>query len=183
MKKIHFQFLILFFSLSLQAQTKLDQFVSADMPGDHKIKLDTIINGFHLNAVFSTINNEHYQLLKSNIGDPKSGTKQLNTDKKLLRQEYTKFIQGFTKSMEANGFSLSSLTEFKIDKYIYYKGIFNNVKEANKKVVEVNFLILNSDGYAFLYMNTVDFNETNKNNFLDSIKIDPTFNPTQGTYF
>jgi hypothetical protein len=81
--------------------------------------------------------------------------------------------------MKVSGYTLSNSSEFKRDKYIYFKASFNHSKNLNKKAVEANFLILNEQTYIITYFNNIDFNEKNKDDFMNSIKIESSLKPSQ----
>lgn len=178
MNKTIIFFLLIVVSISVNGQTKIDELININLPGN-VTKLDTIIKDVPVKNFFSQINNETYLIQKTKLDERNNELNNLPSDIESLRKSYNECIKGYTKSMKVNGYTFSNSSEFKRDKYLYFKASFNDSNESNKKVIEANFLILNEHTYIITYLNNIDFNEKNKDDFMNSIKIDSSLNPSQ----
>ncbi len=178
MNKTIISFLLIILSISVKGQTKIDELININFPGN-VTKIDTIVGNISVENFFSQINNETYIVQKTQLGEKENELNSLPSDIESLRKSYNDFIKGSTTSMKASGYTFSNSSEFKRDKYIFFKASFNDSKELNKKVFEVNYLILNEHSYMLTYFNNVDFNEKNKDDFMNSIKIESSLKPSQ----
>ena len=176
-KRIIF-FLFIVVTISVNGQTKIDELINIHLPGN-VTKLDTIIKDVSVKNFFSQINNETYLIQKTQLDEKENELNGLPSDIEGLRKSYNGCIKGFANSMKVNGYALSNSSEFKRDGYVYFKASFINSKELKKKVVEANFLILNEHAYIITYINNIDFNEKNKDDFMNSIKIEQSLKPSQ----
>ena len=165
------------FNLSIFGQTKLDEFVSINIPGE-VTKLDTIIENVRLLQYYSQNNTETYFIQKIQLGSEENDLNNLPYDLNSLRKSYIDIFDGQMKSMGESGYELKDSTEIKIDNYIAYDFIYNN-KKTGRKSVESNVIILNDDAYLATYFNEIDFNENNKTDFLKSLTIDSIKKPSQ----
>jgi hypothetical protein len=178
MNKTIIFFLLIIVSVSVNAQTKIDELININLPGT-VTKLDTIIKDVPVKNFFSKINNETYLIQKIKLDEKENELNSLPSDIESLKKSYNECIKGYTKSMKVSGYTFSNSSEFKRDKYLYYRASFNDSNELSKKVVEVNFLILNEHTYTITYFNNIDFNEKNKDDFMNSIKIETSLKPSQ----
>lgn len=168
---------ILLFTFSTYGQTKVDEYISINIP-ENVSKLDTIAQGIAVLNFHSENDTEAYLIQRMEIDSKKSELNNLPSDKKSLIEAYQDIIHGQLSSMEKAGFSLRDSTEFKIDKFIGYKISFNN-PETGTQNAESNILILNEFFYVATYVNRTDFNKKNKNEYLSSLKINYINKPRQ----
>lgn len=178
MKKAYLISLIFILSISVHAQTKIDELVLINIPGEVS-KLDTIVQNYSIKNFVSHIDNATYLVQKLKIDDGDDDLNDLPSNTESLRKSYNDCIKGFAITMKEGGYIFSNSSEFKRDDYIFFKASFSNAEELNKKVVESNFLILNENAYVLSYFNNVDFNEKNKEDFMNSIKIASSLKPSQ----
>jgi hypothetical protein len=169
--------LTLFLNYSVQGQTKVDECISINIPGD-VIKLDTIVKKISLLQYYSKNETEAYMIQRLEIDSKESELNSLPSDLKSLRKTYHEILRGQIRSMKEAGFEFRDSTEFKIDKYFAYNIAYHR-PESGTQNAESNIIMLNENAYISTYINRTDFNETNKNEFLNSIKIDSINNPRQ----
>jgi len=167
--------LALLLSISLIGQTKVDQFVSINIPGS-LIKQDTLIDNIPFLQYYSHNDSESYLIQRIEIGSKENGLNNLPSNFVDLKKFYQEFTQGQIESMNAAGFILESSTAFKIGNYISYKISFNNLENGIQNA-ESNVLLLNENVYVSTYLNKTNFNTDNKNFFLNSLTINN--NPKQ----
>lgn len=173
MKKIYF--LLILFSVTIHGQTKIDKFVSVDIPGKVE-KLDTIIKNVRIVNFISQSENETFMVQKTILDSTSNDLNSLPSDLVSLKKTYRGGIDGFFKSMKAANIVFEDSSQIKIDKYLGYKV---SGKSGEKKKVESIFLVLNEHIYLISYFNLVNFNENTKDHFLKSIKIDSSLKPSQ----
>lgn len=169
--------LALLLNFSLLGQTKIDQFVSVNIPGN-LIKVDTLINNTPFLQYYSTNGLESYLIQRIQMDSKESKLNNLPSDLISLKKMYQEFTKGQIESMNRAGFALESSTEFKIGQYIAYKIKFKNL-ESGVQNGESNVLLLNENAYVATYLNKENFNDGNKNTFLNSLTI--SSNPKQMT--
>jgi hypothetical protein len=167
--------LALLLNISLIGQTKIDQFVSINIPGS-LIKLDTLIDNIPFLQYYSHNESETYLVLRIEMDSKENGLNNLPSDLIGLKKVYQDFTQGQIKSMTDAGFTFESSTEFKIGNYISYKISFNNLENGTQNA-ESNVLLLNEHAYVSTYINKINFNTNNKDSFLNSLTINN--NPKQ----
>lgn len=167
--------LALLLNISLIGQTKVDQFVSINIPGS-LIKVDTLIHNIPFLQYYSHNGSESYLFQRIEMDSKESRLNNLPSDLIGLKKVYQDFTQGQIKSMTDAGFVLESSTEFKIGDYISYKISFNNPENGTQNA-ESNVLLLNEYAYVSTYINKTNFNTNNKDSFLNSLTINN--NPKQ----
>ena len=168
MKKKYFLFLIFQLSIISFAQTKVDEFLTVKFPCK-VIKKDTV---FSKNQILA------YYCSDMSFSLQRIVTESIQDNLKSLNEYYLGTENGFTKSIAEKGFIKQSTKIFKIDKYIGLQVSYVDSKTSSK-VIECRFIVLNKYLYTFIYFNKTNFNEKNKNEFLNSIKIDLSKKPQQ----
>lgn len=177
MKKTYLLLLIFQFSIASFGQTKVDEFLKVKFPCD-VIKKDTLISNINVLNYYCENNGEIYSLQRIIVDSIQDGLNSLPSDLESLKKFYIGAEKGFTESMSKNGFKLYNSKEFAIDKYLGLQASYSN-PNTNSKVIESRFILLNEYMYSIMYMSNTSFNETNKNNFLNSLKINTSKNPQQ----
>lgn len=177
MKKVLILCLTILLSLNVIGQTKVDEFVSINIPGN-VIKLDTIVQNYTVLNYYSKNDTEAYFVQRVEIDSKESELNSLPFDLKTLRKTYRDILRGQMRRMKEAGFEFRDSTEFKIDKYIAYNITYNDPQTETKNA-ETNVILLNENAYVSTYVNRTNFNEKNKNEFLNSIKIDSNNKPRQ----
>jgi len=165
------------FTISIFGQTEVDEYVSINIPGN-VIKLDTIAQRLHVLNFHSENETETYLIQRIEIDSKESELNGLPYDLNSLKKTYQDIIRGQLKGMEKTDFSFKDSTEIKIDKFIGYKIRYNN-SDTGMQNAESNILILNEYAYVAIYVNGTDFNDINKNKFLNSLKVNEANNPRQ----
>lgn len=168
-------FLLCLLSVTTYSQTKIDKFVSVNIPGKVE-KLDTVIKNLKVENFISEVGNENFFIQKTIFDSTSIEFNSLPSDLKSLKKTYKDCIKSFFEPMEAANIHFADSSQIKIDQYLAYRV---SGKNGNIKVVESILLILNEHLYVITYFNSVDFNENNKNSFLESAKIDSTLKPSQ----
>ncbi|WP_438426218.1 hypothetical protein [Aquimarina macrocephali] len=168
---------VLLFTFSIYGQTKVDEYISINIPGNVS-KLDTIAQGLYILNFHSENETEAYLIQRMKIDSKQSELNNLPSDKKSLKESYKAITRGQIKKMEKAGFHLRDSTEFKIDDFIGYKVSYND-SETGIQNAETNTLILEEFFYVATYINGTNFNKKNKNEYLNSLKINYANGPRQ----
>lgn len=177
MKKT-FLLLILFqLSIATFGQTKVDEFLMVKFPCG-VVENDTLISNINVLNYYCEDNGEIYSVQRIIVDSIQNDLNSLPSDLESLRKFYVGAEKGFTESMSKNGFKLYNSKEFTIDKYLGLQASYSD-PNTDSKVIESRFVLLNEHMYSIMYMSSTSFNETNKNAFLNSVKIDTSKNTRQ----
>jgi hypothetical protein len=166
--------IILLFALTLSTNVLLSQnqefqtydlspIVSIGISGE-VFELDTASQGVNIYTISFRIENSNFIAQKFIIVD--EDMESLPYDLPSLEKRYNGVIDGFIGDMN---YELSS--KELVTKYTFKGHHLKLVDESKKTVVEVEIYLLNNETYMFSYMNTEDFDEKEKDLFLNSIKI------------
>ena len=82
------------------------------------------------------------------------------------------------KAMRKKNFIFKDSTEIEINDFIGYKLTYQDEHSGNQNAESI-LLLINGINYIATYSKVNEFNEANKSNFLNSIKIDLTEKPKQ----
>lgn len=172
-------YLTILISSSIFCQTKIDKFISINIPGN-VVQMDTIVANVKMQNFVSVNENETYIVQKIILDTLNNNLNNLPTDIKSLKKTYHNYMKDYLKRFTANKeYQLLDSTAIYIDKYLCYNINCKTSNFENKKVIETTFIILNEHLYAATYLNLNDFNEERKKRFLKSIKINSLLYPTQ----
>lgn len=177
MKKKYLLFIIFQLSITSFGQTKIDEFLTVKFPCNI-VKKDTFFSNIRVLTYYCSDKSDSYSLQRILVDSIQDDLNSLPSDLKSLNKFYLGNEKGFTKSMVANGFRLQNSREFKVDKYLgLHVSYFDPRKRS--KAIESRFIILNEYLYSLTYINNTNFNEGNKDEFLNSMTIDLTKKPEQ----
>ena len=167
MKKTYLFFIFFQFSIISFGQTKVDNFLTVKFPCK-VVKKDTVFSNTRILAYYCNDASHSLQrILADNTQNNYNG----------LKEFYLGTEKGFSKSIAEKGYTLQSSEIFKIDKYFGLQATYYDSKKSSK-VLECRFIVLNEYLYTLIYFNK-NFDEKNKNDFLNSMKIDLAKKPKQ----
>jgi hypothetical protein len=170
MKKYTFTLFLLFiFSNCILAQTKIDKNISIKIP-EKVQKLDTISNNTSVLAYYSKNENDSYIIMKESKILRENEKNVLDEDLKSLQKKYDQIISSQIDAMSKNGFVFKDSTQVKINNLIGYSLIYKGIDSGNKSA-ESKVLYINGSTYIITYSKVKNFNEVNKNNFFNSLRI------------
>jgi hypothetical protein len=170
MKKYTFTLFLLFiFSNCVLAQTKIDKNISIKIP-EKVQKLDTISNNTSVLAYYSKNENDSYIIMKESKILRENEKNVLDEDLKSLQKKYDQIISSQIDAMSKNGFVFKDSTQVKINNLIGYNLIYKGIDSGNKSA-ESKVLYINGSTYIITYSKVKNFNEVNKNNFFNSLRI------------
>jgi hypothetical protein len=170
MKKYTFTLFLLFiFSNCILAQTKIDKNISIKIP-EKVQKLDTISNNTSVLAYYSKNENDSYIIMKESKILRENEKNVLDEDLKSLQKKYDQIISSQIDAMSKNGFVFKDSTQVKINNLIGYNLIYKGIDSGNKSA-ESKVLYINGSTYIITYSKVKNFNEVNKNNFFNSLRI------------
>jgi hypothetical protein len=170
MKKYTFTLFLLFiFSNCVLAQTKIDKNISIKIP-EKVQKLDTISNNTSVLAYYSKNENDSYIIMKESKNLRENEKNVLDEDLKSLQKKYDQIISSQIDAMSKNGFVFKDSTQVKINNLIGYNLIYKGIDSGNKSA-ESKVLYINGSTYIITYSKVKNFNEVNKNNFFNSLRI------------
>jgi hypothetical protein len=144
-----------------------DSIISIDMPGNVNV-IDTTMNGEKLYHLFSTIKNSVFitQKMLLEETDFDKNLSKLPYDDKSLEKTYAELITGISKAIPSK---LKSMNKVLKDNFKGYNLVF--VDSLMKPIIDYNLYILDKYMYSIVYLNANDFNEIEKNKFINSITI------------
>jgi hypothetical protein len=161
--------LILLFSISLFSQTKIDETIAIEMPGNVK-KFDTIASNVSLTSYYSNNENDSYAVFRIAILSDGNELHNLPEDLKSLNKTYHQIMADQINSMSRKRFVFKDSLEIKIKNYIGYRLIYKDENSENQNAESI-VLLLNGISYVITYSKVDSFNEKNKNKFLNSLRI------------
>ncbi|MEI7980890.1 MAG: hypothetical protein WCI71_04510 [Bacteroidota bacterium] len=177
-------FLILFLSCKSFGQTdsrqiKIDELVSVNLPGNVEI-FDTIIEKLKLFRFQSTNGTQYFGVIKMEIDSIKNQPYDFPYDLKSLEDAYHNLMADFIEQFSVIGLVVRDSTSVKFDQFIGYQIRFKD-PESGKPNGQSLILMLDKNVYTLFYMDKINFNETVKNDFFNSLTIDKQWHPKQMT--
>lgn len=148
--------------------SSIDEYVSADFPGE-VVKLDKIFEGLPIVRLYSTVGKALYLLSKVKI-NKEANFKGLPYNDESLYEVCNESTKGFVDGLEIRNFEILSTSKITIGKF---KGSLLKIKIDNVKTGEVKIVVLGEYLYMAAYFNVVNFNEKDKDTFLNSMVINP----------
>jgi hypothetical protein len=169
--------LLLLISTSLFGQTKIDSIFSIEFPTTpKKMKISEGAErgvAFYSNnendsfVVMSLINENGERDFKNSLPSPEG-----------LKSTYEKMIAIQIKAMRKKTFIFKDSTKIKINGFKGYKLTYQD-ENSKKQIAESVLLLINGINFIATYSKVNEFNEENRNKFLNSIKIDTSKEPKQ----
>ena len=169
--------LLLFISSSLFGQTKVDLIFSIEFPNEpEKMKIsEGAENGivFYSNSekesfvAMSLISENSKREFKNDLLSPEG-----------LKSAYEKMIAVQINAMRKKTFIFKDSTEIEIKGFKGYKVTYQD-ENSKKQIAESVLLLINGINFIATYSKVNEFNEENKNKFLNSITIDTSKEPKQ----
>ena len=171
--KMRTTLLILLFSTSIFGQTRIDSIFSIQFPTNPE-KYDFSEKNEKGTGFYSNNENDSFVVMRMiNV----KGEKNL-PNLKGLKRAYEKMVDVQIKAMRKKNFIFKDSTEIKIHDFIGYKITYQDEHSGNQNAESI-LLLINGINFVATYSKVNEFNEDNKNKFLNSIKIDTTNNPKQ----
>lgn len=160
---------ILFSSLSLLGQTKIDDIVSIEIPGI-VTKGDTVTKEAEVLSYYSNNETDSYVVVRVAVMTEGKEVRNLPVDSASLLKIYRQLMPGHIATMNRKGFILKDSMQVKIKDYLAYRITFID-KQSSHQNAETLILSLNGIVYEILYSQVGQFVEINKNKFQESLKI------------
>jgi hypothetical protein len=182
MKNTFVIFLILFLTIKSFGQnngsrTNIDELVSVNIPGKVE-KFDTIIEKLKLSRFQSTEGDGYCAVVKMGIDSIKNQPYDFPYDMKTLEEDYRNLMADFIKQASASGLFASDSNLVKLDEFTGYQVRFKD-SESGKINGQTLILLLNKNVYTLFYMDKMNYNETVKNDFFNSLTINKQSHPKQ----
>jgi hypothetical protein len=162
-------FLLFILSQSVLAQTQIDKYISIKIP-EKVQQFDTISGNTAVTAHYSKNENDSYVILKESKVLKENEKNVLDEDLKSLKQKYHQIISSQIDAMSKNGFVFKDSTQVKINNFVGYNLVYNDLNSENKNA-ESKILYLNGSTYIITYSKVKNFSEANKNTFFNSLRI------------
>jgi len=100
-------------AISLQGQTKIDEYISIEFPKEPSIK-DTIIDNIHFTSYFLKNELEVFIVTKVNMASNGNGINDLPYDARSLDEFYKKIIRGQNSTMLKVNFEIKNSSKIKL---------------------------------------------------------------------
>lgn len=165
-KKIYLLLLYIIALPSLKAQegkTQIDEFVSVNLPGKI-VTTDTIIDGIQTIQKHSVLGNAVFFITKMKIGSQTT----MPYDEESLYEVYRGGANGFIYGLRRRNFTILDSARVEIGNF---KAYHIKAQADGKQTAESKLIVLGDWMYMINYINVVDFNEKDKDELLNSIKI------------
>lgn len=179
--------LTLLFSGLLFSQTKIDENITVNFPGQPKtieniVKTDTLNQTFNatLKAYYLNSNEESYIAMKVNVLSDGELEPELPKSDAKLKDKYRQVIIEQLKSMSKKGLFIKDSTQINLNNYLAYKLTFKG-KDSEQENGQSLILYLNGANYIFIYSKVASYSQKNKDVFFKSIKINDSENLKQIT--
>ena len=169
--------LLLLISTSLFAQTKIDSIFSIEFPTTpEKLKIS---EGAEKEIVFYSNNENDSFVVMSLINENGENDFEKNLPSpEGLKSAYEKMIAAQIKAMRKKTFIFKDSTEIKIKGFRGYRLTYQD-ENSKKQIAESVLLLINGINFIATYSKVNEYNEENKNKFLNSITIDTSKEPKQ----
>jgi hypothetical protein len=169
--------LLLLISTSLFAQTKIDSIFSIEFPTTpEKLKIS---EGAEKEIVFYSNNENDSFVVMSLINENGENDFEKNLPSpEGLKSAYEKMIAVQIKAMRKKTFIFKDSTEIEIKGFRGYRLTYQD-ENSKKQIAESVLLLINGINFIATYSKVNEYNEENKNKFLNSITIDTSKEPKQ----
>ncbi len=161
-------FLLLFY-IPLFGQTKIDNNISIEIPGNVQ-KMDTTTASTSVSAYYSNNKTDSYLVLRIAVMSDGYELYSLPENLSSVKQIYHQIIADQINSMNRKGFAFKDSQEVKIKGYLAYK-IRYKTEDSSNQGGETLLLYLNGVTYVFTYSRVDYFIEKHKHRFLNSLTI------------
>ena len=175
------------FSGFLFSQTKIDENITVDFPGQPKTlenvaKNDTLDQIFNttLKAYYLNSEEESYIAMRVNVLTDGELEPELPQSDAELKEKYKQFIDEHLKSMSKKGLFFKDSTQINLNNYLAYKLTFKG-KNSEQENGQSLIFYLNGVTYVFIYSEVASYSQKNKDIFFKSIKINDSENLKQIT--
>tara|TARA_R110002167_G_scaffold365960_1_gene592223 strand:- start:71 stop:712 length:642 start_codon:yes stop_codon:yes gene_type:complete len=169
--------LLLLISSSLFGQTKIDSIFSIEFPNEpEKMKIS---EGAENGIVFYSNSEKESFIAMSLISE--NGEREFKNDlpsPEGLKSAYEKMIAVQIKAMRKKTFLFKDSTKIAIKGFKGYKLTYED-ENSKKQIAESVLFLINGINFIATYSKVNEFNEENKNKFLNSITIDTSKEPKQ----
>ena len=169
--------LILLLSTSLFSQKKIDSIFSIQFPTKPE-KYDFSEKNESGTAFYSNNENDSFVVMRLITDNGETEFEKNLPNLKSLKKAYEKMVDVQIKAMRKKNFIFKDSTEIEINDFIGYKLTYQDEHSGNQNAESI-LLLINGINYIATYSKVNEFNEANKSNFLNSIKIDLTEKPKQ----
>lgn len=160
---------LILLNLTVFSQTKIDDLVSIEIPGEVKKKNFTEANAF-VKAVYSNSKTESYLVMRMAVLANGEEVNTLPTDSSELKNIYSQFIESQIDGMKEKGFLLLNTQKVKFNDYSAYKITYKTLASQNESA-ETVLICLNGVIYVFTYSRVGNYILQNKHDFQKSVKI------------
>lgn len=149
---------------------KIDEIVSINFPKKVE-KISEKSDGRPIDTFSLLIEKELFQVIRAEIFPDNFKIDRIPSNENTMNVFYTSFIDGISSEMESANCKLKESVKIKYKSLSGYKITYIN-KDTNNIVYEGKLFIVNNHIYSLSYFNQVNFNEENKEKFLNSLTID-----------
>ncbi|MBC7555735.1 MAG: hypothetical protein H7195_02110 [Chryseobacterium sp.] len=177
----------LLFSGFLFSQTKIDENITVNFPGQPKTfenvaKKDTLnqIYDTTLKAYYLNSNEESYVVMRVKVLADNELEPELPKSTAELKEKYRQFIAGQLNGLSKKDLFIKDSTQINLNNYLAYKLTFKG-KNSEQENGQSLILYLNGIIYEFIYSKVASYSQKNKEVFLKSIKINDSENLKQLT--
>ncbi|WP_293302386.1 hypothetical protein [Pedobacter sp. UBA4863] len=161
---------LLLLHLSVFSQTKIDDFVSIEFPGEVQIKDFNEANA-SVKSFYSNSKAESYFVMRMAAIVNGKEHKNLAVDSSQLYRIYKQIYDPQIESMKRKGFLLLDTQKVKFKDYLAYKLSYSTADSQNESA-ETLLICLNGVVYVFTYSRVSDYILQHKEDFQKSIIID-----------
>nr|WP_315147339.1 hypothetical protein [uncultured Flavobacterium sp.] len=175
------------FSGFLFSQTKIDENITVDFPGQPKTfenveKRNTLNQVFNatIKAYYLNSEQESYIAMRVNVLTEGELEPELPQSDAELKEKYKQSIDEHIKSMYKKGLFFKDSIQINLNDYLAYKLTFKG-KNSEQENGQTLILYLNGVTYVFIYSKVASYSQKNKDIFFKSIKINDSENLKQIT--
>jgi len=175
------------FSGFLFSQTKIDENITVDFPGQPKTfenveKRNTLNQVFNatIKAYYLNSEQESYIAMRVNVLTEGELEPELPQSDAELKEKYEQSIDEHIKSMSKKGLFFKDSIQINLNDYLAYKLTFKG-KNSEQENGQTLILYLNGVTYVFIYSKVASYSQKNKDIFFKSIKINDSENLKQIT--
>lgn len=146
----------------------IDKYVSINISGE-VVRFDTLVDNLPVIQLYSNVDNTSYLLSKFKI-NKETDYKGLPYDDESLYRVYKEAVRGFLEGIDDKYIQTIDTSKITIENF---KGSLLKTKGSEGKTIEAKLVLLGEYLYIVSYVNVVDFNEKDKDAFLNSMVINP----------
>lgn len=159
----------IFLCLSAFSQTKIDNLVSIEIPGEVQLKYFDEANA-SVKSFYSNSTTESYLVMRMAVISNGEEKTTLAKDSSQLYRIYKQIYEPQIETMKNKGFFLSDSQKVNIKDYLAYK-ITYKTTESQTESAETLLICLNGVVYIFTYSRVSDYILQHKENFFKSLTI------------